>query len=239
MQFIVSKEIFDKFPDFCVAVVVAEGINNKDNVEETKNLLQESVQNAHNKLQEENLKEKAEIAAWREAFRDLNINPNKYPSSIEALLKRVSKKPEFPSINNTVDLVNTVAIKHCVPMGAHDLDKMKGDIYIRFSQEGDVFTPFGSDEQEDEQEQVPPGEPVYADEMEVRTRLWIWRQGEKAKITTDSTKIFFPIDGFKDVTQQQILAAREELREKLQHCLEAHCRTYFIDAQNPAIQING
>ncbi len=233
MHFFVSKDIFTKFPDFCVGVVMAEGISRKEPLEEIQLLLQSSVQETHQLLQEGTLKERPEIAVWREAFRSLDINPNKYPSSIEALLKRVSKKPEFPSINNVVDLVNAMSIKHMVPMGAHDLDQLEGNIEIRFSREGDLFTPFGSNSSEE----VPPGEPVYSDEMEVRTRIWIWRQGEKAKTTPDSTHIFFPVDGFQGVTRDRVITARDELKEKLEQLLQARCRSYLVDTDTPQVDL--
>jgi DNA/RNA-binding domain of Phe-tRNA-synthetase-like protein len=229
MFFKVSEELFQKFPDFCVAVVVAEGINDGQLIPEIEKMLFSSVQEVHSILKDSNLKERKEIAVWRAAFERLGINPNKFPSSIEALLKRIAKKPEFPSINNVVNLVNAIGIKNMVPMGAHDLDKTKGDIQIRFSREGDLFTPFGSSEQEE----VPPGEPVYADDLEVRTRIWVWRQGEKAKVTPESSRIFFPIDGFKGFTEENVLSARDELVEYLPRFFDCRTRTYWIDAGSP------
>lgn len=230
MFFKVSEELFAKFPHFCVAVVVAEGISDQESSSaEIEEMLFSAVQKIHDTLKDSNLKERPEVAVWREAFRDLDINPNRFPSSIEALLKRIAKKPQFPSINNVVNLVNATGIKNMVPMGAHDLGKTKGDMQIRFSREGDIFTPFGSSELEE----VPPGEPVYADDLEVRTRKWVWRQGEKAKITPQSERIFFPIDGFKGITETNILSARDELVENLPKFFGGQIRTYWIDADSP------
>ena len=229
MFFKVSEEIFQKFPNFCVAVVVAEGIDNHGSNGQIEKMLSAAAQEAHELLKNSNLKERREIAVWRESFQSLGINPNKYPSSIEALLKRIAKKPEFPSINDIVNLVNAIGIKNMVPMGAHDLDKLKGDIQIRFSREGEIFTPFGASEQE----MVPAGEVVYADDLEVRTRMWVWRQGEKAKITPESSRIFFPIDGFKGVTEKNILCARDELVKFLFDFFGCRARTYWVDASAP------
>ncbi|HHT47624.1 MAG TPA: hypothetical protein GX004_10140 [Firmicutes bacterium] len=229
MNFYVSEEIFEKFPNFCVAVIVGEGIDNTGTDPETERIMATAVNNAHNLLQDANVKERKEVLVWREAFQLLGINPNKYPSSIEALLKRIAKKPQFPGINNVVNLVNAVGIKNMVPIGAHDIDKMQGDIQIRFSREGERFTPFNSTEQEE----VPPGEPVYADDLEVRTRMWVWRQGEKAKITPTSSRIFFPIDGFKEKTEKNVISAREELADYLKRFFRCTIRTYWIDKNSP------
>lgn len=233
MFFKVSEELFQKFPNFCVAVVVAEGISDRGFGAEIEKVLAATVKEVHSILQGGDLKERKEIAVWREAFGRLGINPNKYPSSIEALLKRIAKKPEFPSINPVVNLVNAIGIKNMVPMGAHDLDKLKGDIQIRFSRQGELFTPFGSSQPEE----VPPGEVVYADDLEVRTRMWVWRQGEKAKVTPDSRRIFFPIDGFKGVTEENILAARDELLQYLPEFFSCQVRTYLVDAASPRVDL--
>ena len=50
------------------------------------------------------LEESPEILPYREAFRALGQNPNKYPCSIEALLTRIAKGKGMPSINTLVDL---------------------------------------------------------------------------------------------------------------------------------------
>ncbi|MGI6317966.1 MAG: hypothetical protein GX263_08450 [Firmicutes bacterium] len=229
MKFCISQEIFNNFPNFCVAVIVGEGIDNTAPVPETEKILATVVAEIHNLLKDTNVRERKEVAVWREAFQLLGINPNKYPSSIEALLKRIAKKPQFPGINSVVNLVNSVGIKNMVPIGAHDMDKMQGDIQIRFSREGDLFTPFGSAEQEE----VPPGEPVYADDLEVRTRMWVWRQGEKNKITPASSRIFFPIDGFNDATKQNILSAGDELAHYLNQFFQCSIRRYWVDKDSP------
>ena len=229
MNFCISKEIFEKFPDFCVAVIVGEDIDNTGPSPETEEILAAAVKEIHNLLKDTIIKERKEVSVWREAFQLLGINPNKYPSSIEALLKRIAKKPQFPGINNVVNLVNSVGIKNMVPIGAHDMDRMQGDIQIRFSRGGDLFTPFGGSGQEE----VPLGEPVYADDLEVRTRMWVWRQGEKNKITPASSRIFFPIDGFKEVTKQNILSAGEELAHYLNRFFQCRIRTYRVDKDFP------
>ncbi len=233
MRFEVSEDMFNRFPNLCVAVVVAEGIDNTKLLPETEALLAEATRATHEILKGTDLKARPEIAVWREAFKSMGINPNKYSPSIEALLKRIAKKPDFPSINAIVNLVNAISIKNMVPMGAHDLGKIQGDIRIRLSREGDHFTPFGSREAES----VPPGEPVYADDLEVRTRIWVWRQGENAKVTEESSRIFFPIDGFMENTQSNMLAARDQLSEILKQTFRCSPGTYWIDAGTPGVEL--
>ena len=111
-------------------------------------------------------------------------------SSIEAMAKRASKGNMLPSINPIVDLVNALSLKYILPMGAHDIDFLEGEIAVRFSKEGDIFTPLG----EENTEILQSDELVYADINRIRTRRWIWRQSNIGRIDEKSTNILFPID---------------------------------------------
>lgn len=54
-------------------------------------------------------------------------------------------------------------------------------------------------------------EVIYAVGNQVRTRRWTWCQSEHGKIETDSSYVFFPIDGFKDFNEDAVFSARVEL----------------------------
>lgn len=208
MKFIVEKEIFEKLPNACFGVVMTKGIDNSKAYPEVNRLLDESITAAAQRFEGKKVKEEPDILPYREAFRALDINPNKYLCSIEALFTRIAKGKGMPHINPVVDLGNAVSLKYTLPMGAHDLGGSSEDICIRLAQPGDTFLPFGG-----EAEETPDsGEVVYAVGHQVRTRRWTWRQSEHGKITPESTDIFFPIDGFTDFNREQVLAARDELQ---------------------------
>ncbi len=82
MKFKVSDEAFDKLEDVCFGVVVAKGINNNSNIKEINNLLDVNIKRVENYYTNKKVKESEEILPYRKAFRQLNINPNKYMSSI-------------------------------------------------------------------------------------------------------------------------------------------------------------
>ncbi|MDH7478615.1 MAG: phenylalanine--tRNA ligase beta subunit-related protein, partial [Syntrophomonadaceae bacterium] len=179
MRFIIHSEVFEQLPTLCIGVVVAEDLDHRRPAEQIEQLRQQAIEKARSRLKGANLKEHPAISVYRDAFRLLGFNPNRFPSSIEALASRVVKGGEPPRINPLVDLVNAVSLKHLLPMGAHDLDSIAGEIAVRFSAPGETFTPLG----ESEPEEVPAGELVYADHREIRTRRWIWRQNDRGKVT--------------------------------------------------------
>ncbi|MGM9533131.1 B3/B4 domain-containing protein [Intestinibacter sp.] len=235
MKFIVEKEVFDKLDDVCFGIVVAKGIDNTQKIEKIQNLLEAGIKANEEKYEGKKVKESEEVACYRDAFRELGINPNKFMSSIEAMLTRVSKKKGLPSINPIVDIGNAMSLKYYLPMGAHDIDTiMPQDVEVRFSREGDKFIPFG----ETEAEVLDAGELVYAVGDKVRTRRWIWRQSEEGKIVESTKNIFFPIDGFKNSNYDNLMAAREELASLLKEIFDCEIKIGFIDKDNREFEID-
>ena len=233
MKFHVEKEIFEKLPTACFGLVMAKGIDNGKAYPEIDRLLEESIAAAAQRFEGKKVKEEPEILPYREAFRALDINPNKYLCSIEALFTRIAKGKGMPHINPVVDLGNAVSLKYTLPMGAHDLGGGSEDIFIRLAQPGDTFLPFGGDTGET----PDSGEVVYAVGHQVRTRRWTWRQSEHGKITPASTDIFFPIDGFTNLNRERVLAARDELQTLVKQIFGCEAAVGFVDANHPAMEL--
>jgi len=233
MKFIVEKEIFEKLPNVCFGVVMAKGIDNSKVYPEIDRLLDESVAAAAQRFEGKKVKEAPDILPYREAFRALDINPNKFLCSAEALFTRIAKGKEMPHINPVVDLGNAVSLKYTLPMGAHDLGNGSEDICIRLAQPGDTFFPFGGEAGETPDNR----EVVYAVGNQVRTRRWTWRQSEHGKITPESTDIFFPIDGFADFNREQVLAARDELQALVRSFFGCEVAIGFVDADHPEMEL--
>lgn len=229
MKFTVEKEIFEKMPTVCFGVVVAKGIDNVKIYPEINNMLEENIEKVEEYFSGKKVKEDEHIVPYREAFRSIGINPNKFMCSIEALFTRIAKGKGMPKINSIVDIGNAVSLKYMLPMGAHDLDIDASDINVRMSVEGDEFIPFG----ETEPETLDVGEVVYATGNKVRTRRWTWRQSEYGKIKESSSYIFFPIDGFTDVNKDKVIEAREELSNLLKEIFGCEVIVGYVDIEQP------
>lgn len=233
MKYVISEKVFDVLPTACVGIVAIKGADNKQSIPALRELMDANIAVCEAQFEDVKVKEAADIVVYREAFRALGMNPNKFMCSIEALLSRIAKKKGFPTINPLVDLGNAVSIKYHLPMGAHDLSSMKGDLEVRFAEEGDTFVAFGETETE-----VPEAnELVYVSGHEVRTRRWTWRQSEVGKITEETTDIFYPIDGFTDFNKEEVLAARDELAELVKKYFGCEPIVGFVDKENPEFEI--
>jgi len=232
MKFAIDKEVFEKLPGAIFGVVVAR-VDNKGEQPEISALLLRQVEERRTDIGSANLKEHPDIVPYRDAFSKLNMNPNKFMCSIEALCKRVQKGADLPPINPVVDIGNAMSLKYMLPMGAHDLGKMAADFMVRFSEPDDRFTPFGSDEWE-----IPePNELLYVSGNTVKTRRWIWRQSEDGKIEETSNYVLFPIDGF-EANLDRVVAARDELCELISKYFGVHAITGLLTVENREIDLN-
>jgi len=229
--FQVEKQVFERLPQYCLGVVVARGIDNRSANPAIERMLEEEVQSFFSRFQDCNIRELPNIKAYRQAFETLGMNPNKFMCSIEALAKRVQKGGHLPHINPVVDLGNAFSLRYQLPMGAHDISKLEGDMEIRFSTGEDHFLGMG----ETEAEQMPEGELVYVSGHTVKTRRWIWRQSDDGKITGDTDFVLFPIDGFGDVNQDQLLLARDELAQLLVREFDCQVQTGFLNREQNII----
>ncbi len=233
MKFIIENKVFEILPEVCFGVVVARGLDNSGNNKEIWNFLEQVIEETRHKFQALKPKEHPDIQPYRDAFKKMNINPNKFPCSVEALTTRIVKGSSLPDINPAVNLVNAYSLKYTLPMGAHDLDATDVDIEVRFSRSDDIFIPFGQNDPE-----LPDkDELVYAGGNTIKTRKWIWRQSDWGKVTAESKNIFFPIDGFTDYNFEAVMMARNELSADLQQFLNAKTSVFYLDKNNRAVQL--
>lgn len=232
MKFIVEKEFFESLNDACFGIIIARGIDNNQSYPFISSLLQENAKIIAEKYSGIKVKETEKIGYYRDAFVKLGINPNKFMCSIEALVSRIAKGGNIPSINPIVDLANALSLKYCIPLGVHDLSKIDNTIEIRRAREDDIFIPFGATEKEN----VDVGEIVYASNNHIKTRRWTWRQGEEGKITEDTKDVFIPIDGFHRKNEKEVLKLRDELAKILKEEFGAQVSVGFVDAANPEFE---
>jgi len=232
--FTVEERVFTAVPDYCLGIVIADGIDNRGEQPAIAAMLDSSVREFAERFDGQDIRELPNVKAYREAFRSLDMNPNKFMCSVEALTKRVQKGNPLPHINSLVDLGNALSVKYQLAMGAHDIDRMEPDgLAVRFSTEEDSFLPMG----ETQVETMPAGELVYVSGHTVKTRRWLWRQSDDGKITEETSIVFFPIDGFSSVNRDAVFQARDELAETLKSVFGCRVKTTFVDREHSIVEL--
>lgn len=252
MYYEVSKEVFDKLPEFVVGVVAVTGIDNTKEVPAIRELLEENEKAVIEYFAATGNKAKNDpvVVPYREAFRALGINPNRYACAAEALMDRLAKGKGLPSINPAVDLGNAISLRYKIPIGAHDMNTFvrpdgtgrgceDAGLEVRPAAAEDTFRPFGAPE--GEFDNPDEGEVVYVSGHEVRTRRWTWRQSEVGKMTEKTRAVLYPIDGFSNLNLDEVKQAMKDFTELIANYFAksgSRCTvaTGIVDKDNPRFE---
>src|SRR6185295_6418392 len=130
MKFSITDTILDEFPELVLGVVVLHNIDNSQNRAEITERLRQAEAALPGNFGRTPLIEHPYIATWREAYRKFGAKPKDYPSSVENLTRRALNGATIGHINNLVSLYNTVSLRHILPVGGEDLDKIVGNIQL-------------------------------------------------------------------------------------------------------------
>lgn len=185
IKFYISSEVKAKFPDLDEVVMPVYGVNTKaDESILSARDFEDSLRN----LSDEEFYGQDELKFFRNFCEDLKIDLKKYPPSVEFLFKRFQNAGKVPHVNNIVDSANKVAVETLVATGVFDLDKIKGDLVLRFSKENEEFKPLGGDT-----ESLPEGLVVIADDEKV-LNLFPFRDSIYQKITEKTKNVLILAD---------------------------------------------
>ncbi|NMB59298.1 MAG: hypothetical protein GYA12_09025, partial [Chloroflexi bacterium] len=100
----ISKDVFEKFPEFRRGVVVATGLSNPPACDELTAAIREAEAVLPSILNIDTILENPKIASWREAFRSIGIKPTEFRPSVEALARRVLRGEPLAPISTLVDI---------------------------------------------------------------------------------------------------------------------------------------
>ena len=84
-----------------------------------------------------------DVRRWREVYSAMGVKPSKYRSSLEALLRRLFKG-DLWEVSPVVDCYDCVSALSLLPMGAHDMEKLRGGLVLRYAENGEKFYPLGA-----------------------------------------------------------------------------------------------
>jgi DNA/RNA-binding domain of Phe-tRNA-synthetase-like protein len=229
----VSKEVFDRFPGYVRGVVIADGVTNSKSPAELTSLLRSAEDSVRKRLNLEKLAEHPRMASWREAYRSFGAKPSKFRPSIEAMVRRVLRNDELPSINALVDIGNVVSLNHLVPAGGHAIDVLTQDISLREAAGDEEFIPLDSDQVEN----PLPGEIVFVEGKTVLTRRWTWRQAKHTLVVPETTAVEINVDGLPPVPVAEVEEACRETMELVTRFCGGAARCDMLTSENPKVKL--
>jgi len=233
MRFRVDKAMFQKFPELAIGVVIANDIDNRQGGEPASVFLREQVDAVRSAWFPDRLETEPRIASWREAYRAFGAKPRKHRSSVENMIQTILDGAAFPSINKAVDAYNGISLKHCVPMGGDDLDRVVGDIVLTFARGDERFIPLnGTDSMPPK-----PGEVIYRDAEDVLCRRWNWRECDKSKMTVESRNLCLVVEGLPPLSREEVGRISAELGEAIERFCGGSTILNLVNRDTPAVEI--
>ncbi len=229
-----DHEILERFPTVVGGVIHADGVTNRPAPAELTAAFQAEQASVRVRVGETPLSELPTLAAWRVAFRSFGVNPTKYRSAAEALLRRLTKQGELPSINALVDLANLVSIRYALPVAVFDQQGVAGGTTVRLAYGGERWADLGSSATEHPE----PGEVIFSDDEEqVSARRWCWRQSRASAASEDTTEVLVTVEGHHAAAPDDIDRALRDLEALIgSYASPATVRSEVLDATNPTFK---
>lgn len=220
--------ILEKFPQTVGGVILAEGMTNGASSEALIAEYQAEQKSVLERISDTPLSELPSLSAWRSAFREFGVNPTKTRSAPEALLRRLTKKGDIPSINTLVDIGNLVSIRYGLPVAIFDTRSLEGILTVRFAEGDERFTELGSDEIKHPE----TGEVIFADDTGlVFARRWCWRQSLQSAAKIDTSDAIIVVESQHEKGIADIKNAQSDLLSLLEKYAGGRYQSAILDAR--------
>lgn len=233
MKLKVDSRIFKAFPGLNLGVVAAKQIDNTGSADEITGFIRQQEREIRKNYSTETLSQEPRIESWRKAYSAFGAKPKKYKSSVESLYRMILKGVDLRPINKIVDIYNYISIKHMIPAGGDDAEKVEGDVILRFARGDEYFTAFNSSETEKAKE----GEVIYSDDKEVLCRRWNWRECDKTKMTEETREIVLVVEGLPPVTREEINEILGDLSQMISRYCGGEITPALLDEANAEVEL--
>jgi DNA/RNA-binding domain of Phe-tRNA-synthetase-like protein len=229
-RFRYDPAIIERFPTIVGGVIHATGVHNGPTPPRVAAAFRDETLAARTRIGETPLSELPTLAAWRKVFRGFGVDPTQYRSAAEALLRRLTKQGELPSIWTLVDLANLVSIRYALPVAVFDQRGVSGVTIVRFARGDERWADLGSSAAEHPE----PGEVIFVDEAAgVSARRWCWRQSAASAAREDTTEILVTVEGHHGTADQDVTRALADLEALLaEHAGPATLRSAVLGVRN-------
>ncbi len=205
LSFTATKEVLDLGVKIITARIT--GVQNADSNAEFEFFKNVELEKIKGTWAGKDYKDDSVLAGFRDLHTKVGRSNRDYVASPEALRRSFLERDRFSHINLIVDIYNLVSLKTGLALGAHDIDKVQGNITLRLTKGDEKFVPLGKTEAA----AIFPGEYGYVDDgNNVICRLEVL-QVEPTKITLDAKDIFLIIEGNANTPAEHVKQAADEV----------------------------
>lgn len=230
--FLYDDAILKQFPQTVGGVILAQNIRIADDVTALQDVYSAEQKMVREQIGSTPLSEIPSLSAWRQVFRVFNVDPTKYRSAPESLLRRLTKKGDIPYINPLVDIGNLISIRYALPVAVFDTHAIQGIVRVHFAQGHERYRELGHDEA------IHPdvGEVVFSDEQQmVIARRWCWRQSAESAAQLSTKNALITIEAQHEDGHNTVTKAVNDCVQLLETYTTTTLQYAILDANQPVI----
>ncbi|MAG18158.1 MAG: methionine--tRNA ligase, partial [Candidatus Diapherotrites archaeon] len=123
---------------FKLVAAVVEGVKVKNKHEGLEKIKKETVKS----IDLDSKEEEKVIQGYLDLYKDIGVKQDYH--AVKNLVDLAKKSGNIPRINTVVDSYNLVSIEKGLIVGAHDLEKISGNIQITFANGKEIYVPLGT-----------------------------------------------------------------------------------------------
>lgn len=236
-MFAYDDAVTERYPTIRAGVIHATGLANGPSPPGLLDEYRAEQRAASERLKATAVADLPSIAAWRRAFARFGAKPTQHRNAAEALLRRLARHGDVPTINTLVDIGNLVSIRHAMPVAVFDRANISGPITVRFATGAEPFTDLGSTGSV----HPDPGEVIFVDgEGVVSARRWCWRQSAQSATGATTVEALIVVEGHHGTARQDIESALADLTSLLaSHQRRSQTESYVVSPTNPRAGTGG
>ena len=199
MLFSYSLSLRDEFPELSTGVLHVQGISSIAETDVADYVAQLTTL-GRQRIAAGTEADLPEIQAWRRVFSRMGLKPTQYRCASEALLRRLRKEGDLPSVLPFVDLCNAVSAAFAIPVAAFDLDRIAGGLVVRRATGTERYDTFSG-----EIEHPEAGEVIFADaKSRAHARRWSNRQSAYSAVSSQTHNVLIVAEAMHGTAKQDV-----------------------------------
>jgi DNA/RNA-binding domain of Phe-tRNA-synthetase-like protein len=230
MYFQHSGEIWHDYPALVPGVLFADGVDAEVSVERRTAGFEEI---ARERLVEVTEAELPEIQAWRRTFSRMGLEPTRYRSAGESLLRRFRREGGLPRIHPLVDVCNSVSLAFAIPVAVFDTTRIVDFLEVRHASGSERYLTFSG-----EVEHPEAGEVIFADAAgNAHARRWTNRQSAESAVRPGTGSVVIVAEALHDSASADVRRLVAALVDEIDFLWSVTPRTGFPSESSPRFEL--
>ncbi|MFF2177868.1 B3/4 domain-containing protein [Lysinibacillus sp. NPDC058147] len=135
MDISINQSLLTQHPELKIGIIHYTKIVVAESPQMIKGRMQLYQENLFLEMQDNPVTQREGIAEWRQLWKKLGADPNRYRHSAESLMRRISKQNYLTPLHSGVDLNNFFSLQYEIPVGLYDVAELQGNIEIALGNE--------------------------------------------------------------------------------------------------------